>query len=69
MKVRTAGVFYRPIDTPAGKKGWYVEIFFSYPWYVRDENKEDISKRFDTKTEADNFVAEKMKCLEKKRIF
>lgn len=69
MKVRTAGVFYRPIDTPAGKKGWYVEIFFSYPWYVSDENKQDISKRFDTKEEADNFFAEKMKCLEKKHIF
>lgn len=69
MKVRTAGVFYRPIDTPAGKQGWYAEIFFSYPWYVRDENKKDISKRFDTKEEADNFFAEKMKCLEKKRIF
>lgn len=69
MKVRTAGVFYRPIDTPAGKKGWYVEIFFSYPWYVCDENKKDISKQFDTKEEADKFFAEKMKCLEKKRIF
>lgn len=69
MKVRTAGVFYRPIDTPAGKQGWYVEIFFSYPWYVRDENKKDISKRFDTKPEADKFYEDKMKCLEKKHIF
>lgn len=69
MKVRNAGVFYRPIDTPAGKQGWYAEIFFSYPWYVRDENKKDISKRFDTKEEADKFFAEKMNRLEKKRIF
>ena len=69
MKVRTAGVFYRPIDTPAGKKGWYVEIFFSYPWYVRDENKKDISKRFDTKSEADEFYADKMNRLEKKHVF
>lgn len=63
MNIKTAGVFFRPQDTPAGKKGWWVEILFSYPWYVKSEDKFDISKRFATKEEADEFYRQEIKRL------
>ena len=45
----------------AGKGGKYTRSRLPVKLVYREE--------FDTKEEADNFFAEKMKCLEKKRIF
>ena len=51
------GVFYRPCDTPAGRKGWVGEITFYHnkkmPYVLK---KEPIQGCFDTKEEAEEFL-------------
>ena len=56
----SSGSFYRPVDTPMGKKGWVGEINFWYAPTFEGERIPNISKVFDTQDEADEYVSKEL---------
>ena len=56
----SSGSFYRPVDTPAGKAGWVAEITFWFAPNYKGRKMSNISKIFETQSEADEFVGREL---------
>ena len=56
----SSGTFYRPIDTPQGKKGYVAEITFWYAPSFIEEKIPNVSKVFESQAEADDFLSKEL---------